>query len=112
MGVDEFILVAIVVAAFLVPLVMAYFFCKRRNKLGLSILGVIWAGFTAILFFGMNNATGWDGLGYLMILLGVSAPAAVGGLIGSLVGWAKSDNEHLEQPSSCAGQTDTAQASR
>ena len=109
---EEVIFLGIAGAAFLVALVLSYFFGKRRNKLGLTIMGLLWAGFTGILFFGMYNANGWDAIGYAIFLIGASAPIGLGGLIGSLVGWAKSGNEQYEESSHRAGQTDTATVSR
>lgn len=109
---EEIILFAVVGVAFLAALSLSFFFSKRRNKLGLSIIGVMWAAFTGIAFFGMYNASGWDVLGYAAALIGVSAPVGVGGLVGALVGWAKGSKEQDEQPSSRAGHTDTAPTSR
>ena len=75
-------------------------------------MGTLWVGFTAIMFFGMYNANGLDVIGYLIFLIGVSAPTGLGGLIGSLVGWAKSDKAKHEQSSPGAGHTDVASVPR
>lgn len=109
---EEIIMFGIVGAAFIAALLLSFFFGKRRNKLGLSIMGIIWTGFTGIMFFGMYDASGWDGLAYLLALIGISAPTGVGSLIGSLVGWAKSDKAEYEQFSLGAGQSDAATSSR
>lgn len=89
MNIEDIVLLGIAGAIFLGALLLSFFFGKRHNKLGLSIMGALWAGFTGLLFFGMHKATGWEALGYAVFLIGVSAPIGVGGLIGSIAGWAK-----------------------
>lgn len=109
---EEFVMLGIVGVAFVGALLLSLFLGKRRSKLGLSIMCALWAGFTGILFFGMYNANGWDAIGYAIFLIGVSAPVGVGGLIGSLVGWARSDDEQHEEPSHRTGHADTSSSSR
>ena len=97
MGYEETMMLGIAGVAFVVSLVLSLFLGRHRNKPGLTIMGLVWAGGTGLLVLLMYNATGWDTLGYLLFLLMVSAPAAVGGLIGGLVGWAKVDLAHASQ---------------
>jgi membrane associated rhomboid family serine protease len=97
MSYEETLMLGIAGVAFVVSLVLSFFLGKHRNKLGLTIMGLVWAGGTGILVLLMYNATGWDTLGYLLFLHMVSAPAAVGGLIGGLVGLAKVDQAHASQ---------------
>lgn len=88
---EGILLTAIPVVVFIATLFTTFWLGKAHNKVGLISLAVLWAGFTGAMFFGMENATGWDGLGYLVALLGVSGPSGVGALIGGLVGWAKNE---------------------
>lgn len=105
---EELILFGIAGVIFLGALLLSYFFGKRRNKLGLTIMGVLWAGFTGILFFEMYHASGWDAIGYAIFMIGVSAPAGLGSLVGSLVGWAGSDRVKNEKSASGARHADSA----
>ncbi|MEJ8560187.1 hypothetical protein QTO30_02310 [Yoonia sp. GPGPB17] len=108
----DIVLFAVIGAIFLGAAFPAFFLGRRQSKLGLSILGLIWVAFTGALFFGMNNGNKYEELAYLFALIGISAPVGLGGLIGSLVGWAKSGNGQHEQSSSRAGHTDTASPPR
>jgi FtsH-binding integral membrane protein len=99
---EELLMLGIAGAAFVVSLVLSFFLGKHHSKLGLTIMGLVWAGGTGILVLQMYDATGWDTLGYLLVLLMVSAPAAVGGLIGGLVGSAKADQAQTSQTMSQA----------
>ena len=88
---SEEILVFIVPAiAFIITGAIAYFSGRARSTPVLTALGVIWAGFTGWMFFGMQQTTGWDGLGYAIALVLLAAPAAVGIGLGGLVGWVRS----------------------
>jgi hypothetical protein len=71
-------------------LALSFFLGKRRNKAGLWLMGLLWGCTAVLMALGMSAATGWDGLGYLFVLILVHAPSGVGGLIGGIVGWAKS----------------------
>lgn len=88
---EGIILFVVPAAAFLATLLQTYWFGKRQSRTGLVGFGVVWVAFTGVMFFGMENAHGWDGLGYLLALLGISAPSGVAALIGGLVGWAKNE---------------------
>ena len=81
----------IIAAIFAVAVWLAHWCGKNRNGAGLVGLAVVWAGFTGAMFFGLERATGWDGLGYLVALIGISAPAGLGALIGCAVGWFKNE---------------------
>lgn len=83
---EDIVVYAIPVVAFLAVLFPSYWLAKAKNNTALIFLGVIWAGFTGAMFFGIENASGWDGLGYLLALIGISAPTGVAGLIGGIVG--------------------------
>ncbi len=109
---DIFIIVSIVGSILLGSFWLSFVLGRRKSKIGLGMLGGLWAAFTAILFFGMNEASGLDGLGYLVFLLGVSAPAGVGGLVGALIGWAGDNAANNEQPSTGPRDIDTATVAR
>lgn len=91
MNLEEFALFTIPVIAFLTSLFLTFGFGKNRNYVGLISLGAVWAAFTGVMFLAVEAATGWDGLGYAAALVGISAPAGIAGLIGGIVGWAKSE---------------------
>lgn len=76
---------------FLAALFPCFWLGKQRNGKAFGLIGLIWLIFTGGMFVGIENATGWDGLGYVMALIGISLPTAVGGLLGGLVGWFKED---------------------
>lgn len=88
---EYFLMFGVPLFAFLGALFPAFWMAKAKNNVGLICFSVIWAGFTGAMFFGMENASGWDGLGYMMGLIGISAPTGVAGLIGSAVGWHKGE---------------------
>ena len=88
---EDFLMFGIPLVAFLASLFPTYWFGKAKNNAGLICFGVIWAGFTGAMFFGMENASGWDGLGYMLGLIGISAPTGAAALIGGTVGRLKSE---------------------
>ncbi len=91
MNIEDLLVYAIPVVVFLVALFPTYWLAKGKNAAGLICMGVIWAGFTGAMFFGIENATGWDGLGFMLALIGISAPVGAAGLIGGTAGWFKSE---------------------
>lgn len=88
---ENIILVGVPTAVFLATLFLTFRLGKRQSRGGMIAIGAVWTAFTAVMFFGMQNASGWDGLGYLLGLLGISAPSGVAAVIGGLVGWAKNE---------------------
>lgn len=64
-------------------------FCIPVVFLGLGT----WLAFTVAMFFGLEHASGWDGLTYAAALLGISAPVAVGALVGGTVVLVTKDNK-------------------
>lgn len=85
------ILIGVPIAAFLATFFITFRLATEQSRAGITALWVVWAAFTAAMFFGMEGTSGWDGLGYLLALLGISAPSGVAALIGGLAGWAKSE---------------------
>lgn len=71
---------------------LTFWLAKRAHRLGGLGLSLVWLVFTAGMFFGLEQSTGWDGLGFLAGLIGISAPVAVGGLIGGAIGLAKRED--------------------
>lgn len=100
MGSEEIALIGIGCASFLIPLGLTLVAGLRRSKMALSVMTVLWAGFTVLMFYQLSITGGWDALLYFFLLLFVSAPAAVGGLIGGLVGWARADQAQPDEGSS------------
>ncbi|WP_400082460.1 hypothetical protein [Yoonia sp. R78084] len=94
MGSEEIALIGIGCGSFLIPLVLSFLAGLRRSKMALAAMTFLWAGFTVVMFYQLSITGGWDALLYILLLLFVSAPAAVGGLIGGLVGWARADQAH------------------
>ena len=96
---DEIMMFAVPLSVFLVSGFSAFAFARHALK-GVRAGGaVLWALFTAVMVFGLANASGWDGLGYVIGLIGVSAPSAAGGLLGTLIGWVKGKKDKNEEPS-------------
>jgi hypothetical protein len=89
---EDLIFYGIPLAVFLASLFTCFSFGKNRFKGGLICFGLLWLGFTVAMFFGMEAASGWDGLGYVLGLIGLSLPAGLGALLGGLVGWFKKEN--------------------
>lgn len=62
---------------------------RSGGKAGYVWLGLVWTAFTFWQIFAMSRAEGWDATGYLIGLVLLSAPAAVGIVAGALIGWRK-----------------------
>ena len=90
----EVIIFAIPVVVLLLAGTLAHWSVKARNFAAIGLLALIVAVFTGAMLFEMDRATGLDGLGYLVALLGISAPAGVGLGVGSLTGWAGGKDIH------------------
>ena len=90
---DEFFIYGVPLLSFGVTVFLSHWLGKMRNGAALAVLGLIWAGFTAGMFFGMEQANGWDGLWYILALMFVSAPSGAGLGLGSLIGWIRSERQ-------------------
>lgn len=66
---------------------LTFVLAKKGMAAAMWTIGALIAAFTAFMFIGLENATGWDGLGYLLALIGLSAPSATGFGLGGLIGW-------------------------
>ncbi len=87
------VLIGVPLVAFTVTVIIAHLLGRARHGMVLGALGLIWAGFTGAMFIGMEQASGWDGLGYFIGLILLGAPAGAGLGLGGLVGWLRSGKE-------------------
>ncbi|MEO1640407.1 MAG: hypothetical protein AAFU41_14295 [Pseudomonadota bacterium] len=78
-------------AIFAVACAIAFYLGKNRSTIGLSLFGGGWGVVSAILFLQAQTLPGWDGLGYAIALIFLSAPAGLGALLGGITGWMKSN---------------------
>lgn len=85
----DFLAVAIPLTIFLVSAVGTFWLAKNRIKTGLRAFAGLWALFTGVMLFALASLGSWDGLVYLAVLIGISAPSGLGGVIGSLIGRGK-----------------------
>lgn len=88
---EYIILFGVPIAVFAVTAFATFQLGKTKKGAALVGIGTLWLAFTVVMFFGMQNASGWDGLGYLLGLLLISAPSGLAALIGSALGWAKNE---------------------
>lgn len=88
---EDVILFGVPVVAFVATLFVTFRLGKTKNGAGLIGCGLVWLTFTVFMFFGMQNASGWDGLSYLLGLILLGAPSGLAALIGGFWGWAKSE---------------------
>lgn len=65
---------------------LSFFTAKTGNRFAFGSMWGLYALVTAAMTLGMFNASGWDALGYLIVLLFGCAPAGIGMLIGSIAG--------------------------
>ena len=86
---ENIILFGVPTAVFVASVFVTFQLGKNKKGAALVGVGAVWSAFTVFMFFGMQNANGWDGLGYLLAMIGISAPWGVAALIGGLIGWAK-----------------------
>lgn len=93
MSLEELFIYAIPVTLFAAAAWLSHFCGKRRIKGGLLAIGGVCVVFSLMMYSGMEQARGLDGLGYLLGLIGIGAPVAAGGLIGGLIGWAGSNRQ-------------------
>lgn len=92
MDIETLMVFGIPAVIFAVTVWMTFWMSKRAYRLGLISLGLVWLVFTAGMFFGLEQAVGWDGLGFLLALIGISAPVGVGAIIGGAIGLVKRED--------------------
>ncbi|MEJ6402622.1 hypothetical protein [Yoonia sp. 2307UL14-13] len=66
---------------------LTYMLAKKGKVAAMWTIGGLVFAFSAFMFIGLENASGWDGLGYLLALLGLCAPGAAGFGLGGVIGW-------------------------
>ena len=71
---------------FLVSGFATHWLAKNQSHTALKWVGSFWLLTTFAMLIGVSTLGSWDGLIYVAILIGISAPAGLGGLIGGLVG--------------------------
>ncbi|MEO1640406.1 MAG: hypothetical protein AAFU41_14290 [Pseudomonadota bacterium] len=86
---EEILLFGVPLVTFIAAIAITFRLGRAKKERGMTGFGLIWGAFTGMMFLGMHSAPGWDALIYAIALICVSAPAAVGGLIGGLIGWHK-----------------------
>lgn len=84
------------VAAFALFMFAGYKAIKANGWAPFWGIAGLWSAFTLTMLFALNAATGWDGLIYVIGLLFISAPSAIGTGLGALVGWVKQRNKSVE----------------
>ena len=83
---ETFIIILVVTFAATLSWALSHHAVKKRIK-GLRIgIWTLWGGRTLLLVAAMMQATGWDGIGYFILLLFGSAPSAVGLVGGEISG--------------------------
>ena len=93
MDIETLVVFGVPLAAFMLSLFVSFALGKAKKSKVFVRFGVLWAFVSGLLTIAMFAATGWDGLGYLAALIGVSAPLGRGTLIGGIVGWMQKDNQ-------------------
>jgi len=81
---DPFILVPI--GFLLISAVVFYFLARRGKWIWLAGLGIALGALSTFLILAANGTSGWDGIGYAILLIGVCAPVGLGLLLGGLTG--------------------------
>lgn len=66
---------------------LAYLAGRAKAYPALWGLGGLWLVLTTLLIVAINRATGWDGLGYVLVLIGIAAPSGVGLAFGGTLGF-------------------------
>ncbi|MFN3662703.1 hypothetical protein [Yoonia sp.] len=70
---------------------LAFWMGRLQSRVGLWALAVIWLVFTLAMILGVNTINGWDRVLYMLGLIIVSCPAALGALIGASLGWRRKE---------------------
>jgi hypothetical protein len=68
-----------------------YWLAKRRLYTGIKFFWIAWVIFTVGMLSSLSALGTWDGLLYAALLIGISAPSGLGGMVGALVGRAKQE---------------------
>jgi hypothetical protein len=66
---------------------LAYALGRGRAKSGTILLAGAIVAFALWMYVGLEMTPGWDAVIYLLGLLGIALPAALGTVLGGLIGW-------------------------
>jgi hypothetical protein len=87
----DFMAYAIPLCIFLATGFGTYWLAKRRMYTGIKIFWIVWVLFTVGMFSSLSALGSWDGMLYAAVLIGISAPSGLGGMVGALLGRAKQE---------------------
>lgn len=91
MNSEAILIYMIPVVVFALSGLVAFALGKNKKRGGMATLVLAWLGFTGALLVALEQSTGWDGLGYVVALMGLSAPIGAGLVIGGPIGWMKKE---------------------
>jgi len=97
---------------FLVSGLGTYFLGRYAIWAGLKAYALCWLVLSVLLTIGVFTADGWDGLYYVAGLIGIMAPAGVGGLIGGWIGRTRKVDGPQTKTSTGARHTDPSATTR
>ena len=89
MNVTDYVVYLIPLAFFVGALYAGYRLGLCKNRLSLALIGLIWVVLTWFTLIEARSRESWDGIGYVLLIVGVNAPIGAGLLFGGLVGWFK-----------------------
>jgi hypothetical protein len=58
-----------------------------KSGLSFALIALIWAGLTWVILIEARCRSGFDGIDYVLVIVGVNGPIGAGMLIGGLFGW-------------------------
>jgi predicted permease len=86
---SAFLIYLIPPAFFGAALFVGYRLGLRKSGLSFALIAPIWIGLTWFTLIEAQSKESWDGIGYVILIVGVNAPIGAGLLIGGLFGWFK-----------------------
>jgi hypothetical protein len=60
---------------------------RRKSGLSFALIAIIWVGLSWLVLREAQSRSGFDGIGYVIVIVGLNAPIGAGVLIGGLFGW-------------------------
>lgn len=109
---DTLMIYGIPAVSFLISGFATYSFSRHSIPAGLKFFGFVWLAISILLSIGLFTAEGWDGLFFVAALIGIIAPAGVGGLIGGWIGGTRKAHDTQIETSTGAGCTDPGARTR
>lgn len=89
MDVSKYLIHLIPLAFFCAASFAGYYLGRRKSGLSFGLIALIWAGLTWMILSEAQSRSGFDGIGYVIVIVGLNAPIGAGVLIGGLFGWFK-----------------------